>query len=150
MYECDRYLTFTGAVRGGRYELYERSEALALVHAQHLGEAAAERRAPTQTAAASMDDLAIVGKLFQSRAGQRIAALWTGNTAGYSSPSEADMALASYLAFYTQDSEQIRRLVAMSGLGAREKWQRDDYAKETIRRAIASRAGTYDPAWQGA
>lgn len=153
MYEHHRYLTFTGAVLGGRYGLYERSGELAAVHAQHLGaEPAAERRAPDRAAAAStaptLDDLAIVDKLFRSRAGQRVAALWTGNTAGYASPSEADMALAVHLAFYTQDPAQIRRLVAMSGLGAREKWQRDDYAAATIQRAIASRAGTYDPNWR--
>lgn len=149
MYEYHRYLTFTDAFYDWRWALYERSSALAAVHAQYLGAEPAERRAPASKPAANLDDLAIVDKLFRSRAGQRVAALWTGNTAGYSSPSEADLALAVHLAFYTQDPGQIRRLVLMSGLGAREKWQRDDYAAATIQRAIASRSGTYDPAWKG-
>ncbi len=150
MYGHHRYLTFTDAFYDWRWGLYERSEALAAVHAQYLGtEPATERRAPASTPA-NLDDLAIVDKLFRSRAGQRVAALWTGNTAGYASSSEADMALAVHLAFYTQDPQQLRRLVAMSGLGAREKWQRDDYALATIQRAIASRAGTYDPDWRSA
>lgn len=154
MYEYNRYLTFTDSFYDWRWGLYERSSELATVHAQYLGaEPAAERRAPAGKPAAStaptLDDLAIVDKIFRSRAAQRVAALWTGNTAGYSSPSEADMALAVHLAFYTQDPQQIRRLVLMSGLGARDKWQRDDYALATIQRAIASRAGTYDPAWRG-
>lgn len=146
MYDGARYLTFTGDFYDWRWALYERAEALAAVHAQHLVEPVAERRAPAP--AANLGDLAILDKLFKSRAGQRIAALWIGNTTGYSSPSEADLALAVHLAFYTQDPAQIRRLVAMSGLGARDKWQREDYATATIQRAINSRAGTYDPAWR--
>lgn len=152
MYEAARYLTFTGAVYAGRWALCERSEALAAVHARYLGEPATTQRAPAAapvaTAGPALDDLAIVEKLFRSRAGQRIAALWTGNTAGYASPSEADLALAVHLAFYTDDPAQIRRLVAMSGLGARDKWQRDDYARATIQQALASRAATYDPTWR--
>lgn len=149
MYDGARYLTFTGKVYGDYWSLYERSSELAAMHGQHLGaEAAATERAPAPAPAASLADLAILDKLFKSRAGQRVAALWVGNTAGYSSPSEADMALAVHLAFYTQDAGQLRRLMAMSGLGAREKWQREDYAAATIQRAIDSRQGTYDPAWR--
>jgi primase-polymerase (primpol)-like protein len=149
MYETQRYLTFTAHVLGGRWALYERREALAAVHAQYLGAEPAAQRAPARTAPASMDDLAILDKAFRSRAAPRIARLWTGDTSDYASPSEADLALAVHLAFYTQDPGQVRRLLAMSGLGARDKWQRDDYALATIQRAIASRAGTYDPAWKG-
>jgi len=149
MYESRRYLTFTGAVHGGRYDLHERSDALAAVHAQHLGAGTAtERRAPASAPAANLADLAIVDKLFRSRAAPRVAKLWTGDTSDYASPSEADMALASYLAFYSQDPGQVRRLLAMSGLGMRGKLQRDDYALATIQRAIATRAGTYDPTWR--
>lgn len=160
MYECNRYLTFTGAFYDWRWALYERREALAAVHAQYLGgfdtpgtaTQPTERRAPVGPAAAStgpaLDDLAIVDKLFRSRAAPRIAKLWTGDTSDYATPSEGDLALASFLAFYSQDPAQIRRLLAMSGLGTRGKWQRDDYALATIQRAIATRAGTYDPAWR--
>jgi primase-polymerase (primpol)-like protein len=150
MYETQRYLTFTAHVLGGRWALYERSSELEAVHTRYLAAQPAAQRAPAQATAASIDDLAILDKAFRSRAAPRIARLWTGDTSDYASPSEADLALASYLAFYTQDPGQVRRLVKMSGLGAREKWQRDDYALATVQRAIATRAGSYDPAWKGA
>lgn len=152
MYETQRYLTFTAHLLDGRYALYERTEALAAVHAQHL--AVADRPAPMVRAqtrpTARLDDLAIVDKLFKSRVAPRVARLWTGDTSEYRSPSEADLALASYLAFYTQEPAQIWRLVGMSGLGTRDKWQRGDYALATIERAIATRTGTYDLNWRSA
>ena len=41
----------------------------------------------------------------------RFGALWGGSDEGYPSPSEADYALCSMIAFYTQDPAQIERQV---------------------------------------
>ena len=44
----------------------------------------------------------------------------------YPSQSEADFALLSIIAFYTQDNEQVRRVFRMSALGKRDKATRDN------------------------
>ena len=59
--------------------------------------------------------------------------------------SAADLALASMLAFYTQDEAQLERLISASALGRREKWlRRDDYRKRTIRQALSNLGEVYD------
>ena len=62
-------------------------------------------------------------RILKSKVGPKFAQLWTGDISRYPSASEADLALASYVAFYTQDPQQVVRIVSMSVLGTREKWQ---------------------------
>lgn len=67
-------------------------------------------------------------------------ATWEGR---YSSQSEADAALASLLAFWTQDPAQIQRIMEHSAL-ARDKWvKRPIYLTRTIQRAINNTYETY-------
>ena len=54
--------------------------------------------------------------------GEDFKALWAGNTSKYSSPSEADMALVSHLAYWTgNNATLIDSLFRRSGL-MRPKW----------------------------
>ncbi len=70
-----------------------------------------------------------------------------GDAAAYDGDeSRADLALASMFAFYTQDAEQIERLIDGSALGRRAKWRsRPDYRKRTVDYALRNPRETYTP-----
>lgn len=82
------------------------------------------------------EDDVILDRAMKAKNGAKVAELWANNIAGYPSPSEADMALANCLAFWTRDAAQIERLMQRSGL-ARAKWtERPDYLQGTITNAL--------------
>lgn len=56
--------------------------------------------------------------------------------------SAMDLSLANFLAFYTQDINQVKRLMMSSSL-YRDKWERVDYLQRTIETAINSLRNTY-------
>ena len=84
-----------------------------------------------------------------SKCGAAFTSLWEGSTAGYSSHSEADMALCSHLAFWTgKDTAQMDVLFRQSGL-MRDKWDRHQsgttYGAITIQKAIDHCKEVYTP-----
>ncbi|HJJ97305.1 MAG TPA: hypothetical protein O0X38_06710, partial [Methanocorpusculum sp.] len=90
--------------------------------------------APVPTAPEKTDDEIIL--LVQKTAKGR--ALWSGDTSGYDSDSEADDALMIRLADLTgQNWTQMERLFRKSGLGKRKKAQRPDYLPRTIKHACS-------------
>lgn len=75
--------------------------------------------------------------------------LWEGKIPDGKSHSEADMSLASYLAFWCNgDIEQMDRLFRMSGL-MRDKWDRHQsgstYGEITLKKAVAMASSFYKP-----
>ncbi|PAE35443.1 phage NrS-1 polymerase family protein [Bacillus sp. 7884-1] len=97
---------------------------------------------PTPTSMTIPDLKTIKEKMFNARNGQKIRALWNGDTSMYTSPSEADLALCWYLAFYANgDYSTVDTLFQQSGL-YRQKWheRRGDttYGGMTIAKAINS------------
>jgi NrS-1 polymerase HBD domain len=81
-------------------------------------------------------DEQLLRRAFRARNGTKLEALYRGDTTGYHSHSEADLALCSHLAFWTDgDVERIDALFRTSGL-MRPKWERADYRKRTIGAAI--------------
>jgi KaiC/GvpD/RAD55 family RecA-like ATPase len=143
MYDWGRYFTVTGR----RYA----DSPLVVVERQRYIEALFNKLCPPPAAEVQqvrsdrLDDQIIVEKLL-SEPNHKGARLWSGNTSDYTSGSEADAALVSKLAFYTQDPAQIERLFAMSGM-CREKWtKRADYRKTTIEWALKQTRETYQPA----
>lgn len=67
----------------------------------------------------------------------RFPALFSGDISGYESSSEADLALCCILAFWTNnDPAAIDRIFRKSGL-YRAKWERENYRRPTIEKAIS-------------
>jgi len=145
MYDAGRFITVTGNhLAGTPLELKQRTAELAELHRQIFGETTSTAK-PAAPEPPTRDDEEIIRRAITARDGAKFRALWNGDTSGYPSQSEADLALCRLLAFWTGgDPERIERLFSQSALGQREKWQtRADYRRETIQTALQSLRETY-------
>jgi putative DNA primase/helicase len=105
----------------------------------------------------SLDDEQLLSRALRARNGQRFERLWCGDSEGYGSPSEADLALCAMLAFWSsRDQVQIDRLFRCSGL-FRSKWDRRlrqgearTYGDATIEKAVAGCKRVYQPRGEAA
>ncbi len=97
---------------------------------------------PGVRAAVALDDQELLDRMFASRRGADIRALYEG--AGRD-PSAGDLALCNHLAFwFGPDPERIDR-VFRSSARMRNKWERADYRARTIDRALAATTDCYAP-----
>src|SRR5215217_3774818 len=148
IYDRGRFFTVTGRrLRGTSHLVEERQEQLSALHDRLFSPR--ERDVPERQGKVasdnSLDDAEVLRKAASAANGTRLSALWAGDRSGYASDSEADLALCSMLAFWVgPDEARISSLFSRSGL-MREKWDREDYRRRTISRAI-SRAEFYAPA----
>ena len=128
----------------------DRSEELVTFHAQHFAEPIGARSTDTNEHHSELADVEVVKLARDARNAAKFEALWQGDISGYASHSEADQALVSLLAFYTQDENQLDSLYRQSAL-CREKWlKRSDYRRSTIEKALSNLADTYTPSDDGA
>jgi len=167
LYDTARFFTVTGDhVEETPSRVARRQDALRAIHREYVQDterdtaSESEQRESadgesTMTGAADIDvdleDEELLEKARNASNGEKFERLWSGNTVGYDSHSEADMALCCLLAFWTGgDRTQIEQLFRQSGL-MREKWDEVHYAdgstygEKTIERAIASTSDFYDP-----
>jgi hypothetical protein len=128
----------------------DRSEELHAFHARHFAEEVRNGHTGTNGHDSELADEEVIELARSARNAAKFEPLWSGDTSGYASHSEADQSLVSRLAFYTQDEEQLDRLYRRSGL-CRQKWlERPDYRYRTIQRALANLTETYTPSDDGA
>ena len=153
LYNHGRYFTFTGEVFGSKVRdvrTITPDEATRLLAIIGYPWDKAPSTIVTQAPAPSicMDDATLIEKMFVSKHGKDIQALYNGDTSAYKNDvSSADMALVSHLAFWSgKNDAQIDRLWLASPLGAREKTQeRDEYRVRTIAKAIGKCEEVYTP-----
>jgi putative DNA primase/helicase len=154
MYCERRYFTVTGHHLDQTPATIEECAALSAIH-QELTTPKQQRSSTTepQRPAGEMDDSdeALLEKAMHANNGATFLALWQGNTSGYASQSEAELALCNLLAFWTgSDSHRMDRLFRRSALYRREKWDRpartgETYGEGTIARAVTACTETYHP-----
>jgi len=167
LYDTARFFTVTGDhVDRTPTRVARRQDALTAIHREYVQEAEcdtapeseqrgdADDRSPTTGVAdvdVDLEDEDLLEKARNASNGEKFERLWNGNTVGYDSQSEADMALCCLLAFWTGgDQTQMDQLFRQSGL-IREKWDDVHYAdgstygEKTIERAIATTSEFYDP-----
>lgn len=146
VYDRGRYFCVTGHhIDGTPTTIEDGSEALAeIYHEVFTRKDVVASQQAGDTPRLTIDDETLVKKARASKNGDRFAALWNGDTNGYPSHSEADLALCSELAFWTAcDADRIDRLFRQSGL-YRDKWERDDYRRRTIDTAIEGCTDVYE------
>ncbi|MFC6837547.1 phage NrS-1 polymerase family protein [Halomarina ordinaria] len=164
LYDTARFFTVTGDhVDVTPRRVARRQDALKAIHREYIQEtesdktSEADRLDPVAEDASEpavdvdLEDEELLQKARNASNGKKFERLWSGDTTGYDSHSEADMALCYLLAFWTGgDRMRIERLFRQSGLH-REKWDDVHYAdgstygEKTIERAIANTSEFYDP-----
>jgi hypothetical protein len=147
-YESGRYVTVTGQHLDGTPATIEQRQAeLETVHKRIFGDVTRPRQAGPRTAKAptDLDDAQLIERAGRAKNGAKFRALWNGDTTGYGSQSEADLALADKLAFWCGpgSAERIDGLIRQSGL-YRPKWDRQDYRDRTIAKALQEPREFYD------
>ena len=123
----------------------DRSEELHAFHARHFSERVKEHPIRTNGHCSELTDEEVIRLARGAKNSAKFEALWLGDVSGYPSDSEADQALISLLAFYTQDEEQLDRLYRQSRL-CRQKWlERPGYHHSTIEKALSGLTDIYTP-----
>jgi hypothetical protein len=128
----------------------DRAERLSRFHARHFAEDFRNGHASTNGHRSELTDEEVIELARGAKNAAKFEPLWSGEVSGYPSHSEADQALISLLAFYTQDEGQLDSLYRKLAL-CREKWlKRPDYRRMTIERALSNLTETYAPSDDGA
>lgn len=148
IYQENRYITVTGHhLTDTPLAIEERQGEIIKIHREIFGQETRSTNTMSCGPSLSMTDDEIIAKARKARNGSKFEALYAGNTFGYFSRSEADLALVALLAFYTQDPVTLDRLFRSSGL-MREKWDRSvgqekTYGRTTVEKALSGVRETY-------
>jgi len=149
MYESGRYFTVTGDyIQGTDQTVNEAQGAVnALYYSwfNHRDKKTATGSKQWPKKKIKLSDSEIIDIANRASNSDKFKSLYSGNISGYTSQSEADQALCSLLAFYTQDPIQIDSIFRSSGLYRAGKWEVANYRDRTINKALQGVTETYNP-----
>jgi hypothetical protein len=151
MYSQARFFTMTGHhLEGTPATIEPRQAEIEALHGEIFGKLKTAPKAAGPSPTLNLADSEIIAKARSAKNGAKFDRLYRGDWqgAGFPSQSEADLALCSIVALYTQDAEQIDRLYRASALN-REKWERptagSTYGAKVIDKALSGITETYQP-----
>ncbi len=144
----NRFVTVTGDVFCNG-DVLNMNEELQEVLDMYMKRPAPQKTENNIEAKSYLSDESVLEKAMIAKNADTFIKLWNGDISSYGSHSEADLALASILAFWCGcDVEQMDRLFRKSGL-MREKWDRNQsgttYGQITLQKAANSTKETYSP-----
>lgn len=118
MYDTNRFICMTGNLISDTTKLKDCTQTIADINYAYIGKKKVYEPIYTQSTKSDSD---LVRAIENSRQGEKFRRLYGGDTSGYQSHSNADFALCSILAWWTNDFSQIDRIFRNSGL-YRDKW----------------------------
>lgn len=145
MYESGRYIRFTGNVYDGHDVLKSAQKAVQALYYQYLDKDDEETGNEPQRASQGFADVptdvqTVIERAERSRNGARFSALFSGDTTGYASRSESDLALCSMAAFFSGGDAALTDAVFRSSGLMREKWDEmrgeRTYGEMTVSKAL--------------
>lgn len=143
MYSKLRFFTVTGnQLPGAPNTINEAQDAVNVLYEKWFAEKNKESKQNKRTEN-KLSDEEVLSLCRNARKSEKFEKLYAGNIEGFSSQSEADLSLCNIFASHTWDEKQIDSLFKESGL-YREKWEREDYRTETIRKAIEDTESAFD------
>lgn len=154
MYENGRFFVMTGNIAAEYADISECTGAIKTLHEKYIGGGTSPSSSPAlPPAELALTDSELLDRAKNAKNGAKFARLYAGDISGYTSQSEADMALCNHLAYWTGcDAERMDRMFRGSGL-FREKWLREQsgttYGALTIQKAILDCRNVYTPGASG-
>jgi hypothetical protein len=159
VYDSGRFFTVTGKhLPSTPRKIEERQAEVEVLHRKIFGFTKGDTNGHGSHGPGNdLSDAEILTRAGQALNGQAFDKLWAGDTSGYASRSEADLALCSRLAFWTGgDPERVDELFRQSGL-YRSKWDERHYGdgrtygQATIEKAFEGATEFYiggDDGWE--
>ena len=143
IYDRARYFTVTGDhLDGTPLEINSCQADISILYEFLFGSEDTTNHESVRSSESILSDQEVLCRAHRAKTDGKFKRLYSGNGSDYSSPSQADLALCSHLAFFTSGNvEQIDRLFRHSKL-FREKWNEKHfsdgrtYGEATIQKAI--------------
>ncbi|MBC1744016.1 DNA primase [Listeria welshimeri] len=150
MYPDGRFFVMTGQVIDNYRQVNEATSAIKILHEKYIGTIENTSLTKHQNSSNDLSESEILEKAYNSQNGPYFKTLYEGNwEAYYASQSDADLAFANMLAFWTAaDYDKMDVIFRDSGL-MRDKWDqkrgRNTYGQITLGKAISGCSEVYSP-----